>query len=153
MDRRAWPAVGMAIAWLAMGCTFPPPSQQSTAAELQALVPSRHCQPSLPVFGRFLYPGGVSPGAYLPPNGNIRMSQDGGWCQLNNVFVFRGVVTVGTMSLASPPIHGEVLTGNVGEQLRIAYRPFPAFTGTDAFVVHLNAPQPWDIPVRVTVIP
>ena len=152
MDRRAWPTVSMAIAWLAVGCTFPPPPQQSTAAELQALVSSKFCQPSLPVFGRF-YAGRAPFGAYIPPDGNIRMSQDGGWCQLSNVFVFSQVVTVGTLSLASPPIHGEVRTGNVGEQLRIAYRPFPGFTGTDAFVVHLDAPQPWDIPVHVTVIP
>lgn len=150
MARRIRPTLGVAAALLAVGCTIPPAPQQRTAAELQALAISKLCQPSLPVFGRF-YDSNF--GIYLPPNGNILMSQDGGWCQLSNLFVFQDVVTVGTLSLASPPAHGEVRTGIVGQQLRIGYRPSAGFTGTDGFVVHFDAPQPWDIPVRVTVVP
>ena len=138
---------------LAAGCDFPPPPQQSTAAELQALTPAKTCQASLPVFGRFFYPGDVPPGTYIPPQGTIRMNNDGGWCMLHNVFVFRDVITVGTLSLVKPPAHGEVRTGTVGDELRIAYRPQPGFTGADPFVVHLDAPQPWDIPVSVFVAP
>ena len=81
------------------------------------------------------------------------MNNDGGWCQISHIFVFRDVEEVGTMTLATPPAHGEVRTGNVGKQLRIAYRPAPGFTGIDDFVVHLATPQPWDIPIRVVVVP
>ena len=70
---------------LAAGCDFPPPPQQSTAAELQALTPAKTCQASLPVFGRFFYPGDVPPGTYIPPQGTIRMNNDGGWCMLHLV--------------------------------------------------------------------
>jgi hypothetical protein len=153
MQLRATLAMGVAITCLAAGCSFPPPPQQSTEAEMLALPTARLCEASLPVFGRFFFPGDVAPGAYIPPDGNIRMSNDSGWCQLTNTFVFREVVTTGTMSLATPPIHGEVRTGTVGQQLRIAYRPSPGFTGTDGFVVHLDTPQPWDIPVHVVVVP
>ncbi len=151
MAWRIRPALGIPAALLAAGCTIPPASQQSTAAELQALAISKLCQPSLPVFGRFL--DDTRFGIYLPPEGNILMSQDGGWCQLSNLFVFQDVVTVGTLSLANPPMHGEVRTGIVAQQLRIGYRPSAGFTGSDGFVVHFDAPQPWDIPVRVTVVP
>ncbi len=153
MDRRAWQAAGMAAVSLVAGCNIPPPPQQSTAAELQALPPARLCQPSWPLFGRFFFPGDVAPGTFIPPRGDIFMTADGGWCELSNVFVFRDVITVGTLSLVTPPQHGEVRTGTVGEELRIAYRPVPGFTGGDYFVVHFDAPQPWDIPVWVIVVP
>jgi hypothetical protein len=153
MHPRTLRNAGAAVALLAAGCSFPPPPQQSSAAELQALPPSRICVPNLPVFGRFFYPGDVMGGTYLPPHGSIVMSNDGGWCQIRHIFTFQEVITVGTMSLATPPVHGEVRTGTVGEELRIAYRPQPGFTGSDGFVVHLATPQPWDIPVAVTVVP
>lgn len=145
--------IGAMAALLAAGCNFPPPPQQSTAAELQALTPSRVCLPDLPVFGRFLYPGDVRYGSYIPPNGKITVSSDDGWCQISHIFTFQNSVTVGTLSLATPPLHGEVRTGVVGEQLRIAYRPVAGFTGTDHFIVHLDTPQPWDIPIAVSVVP
>ena len=157
MPRQASPTVSGAaallLAGLATGCDFPPPPQQSTAAEMQALVSSKLCEPNLPVFGRFFFPGDVPPGTYIPPQGNIRMNNDGGWCQISHIFVFREVEEVGTMTQAKPPAHGEVRTGNVGKQLRIAYRPAPGFTGIDDFVIHLATPQPWDIPIRVVVVP
>ena len=146
-------ATALLLAGLTAGCDIPPPPQQSTAAEMQALMSSRLCEPNLPVFGRFFFPGDVPPGTYIPPQGNIRMNNDGGWCQISHIFVFRDVEEVGTMTLATPPAHGEVRTGNVGKQLRIAYRPAPGFTGIDDFVVHLATPQPWDIPIRVVVVP
>ena len=146
-------ATAWLLAGLTAGCDIPPPPQQSTAAEMQALMSSRLCEPNLPVFGRFFFPGDVPPGTYIPPQGNIRMNNDGGWCQISHIFVFRDVEEVGTMTLATPPAHGEVRTGNVGKQLRIAYRPAPGFTGIDDFVVHLATPQPWDIPIRVVVVP
>ena len=153
MVRLTRPMVLGATAWLAAGCDFPPPPQQSTAAEMQALASSSLCEPNLPVFGRFFFPGDVPPGTYIPPQGNIRMNNDGGWCQISHIFVFREVEEVGTMTLATPPAHGEVRSGNVGKQLRIAYRPAPGFAGIDDFVVHLATPQPWDIPIRVIVAP
>jgi hypothetical protein len=152
MAHRIVPAF-LAIGWLAVGCDIPPPPQQSTAEQMQALESSKLCQPSLPVFGRFFFPGDVPPGTYIPPNGNIRMNNDGGWCQISHIFVFREVEEVGTMTLAVPPAHGEVRTGTVGKQLRIAYRPAPGFNGIDNFVVHLATPQPWDVPFRVVVEP
>ena len=94
-----------------------------------------------------------APGDYIPPNGNIGMNNDGGWCQISHIFVFREVEEVDTMTLVTPPSHGEVRTGNVGKQLRIAYRPAAGFTGIDNFVVHLATPEPWDIPIRVVVVP
>lgn len=152
-----WPgAIGtlaLLAAGITAGCDIPPPPQQSTAAEMQALAPSKLCEPNLPVFGRFFFPGDVPPGTYIPPQGNIRMNNDGNWCQISHVFVFRQVEEVGTMTLAKTPAHGEVRTGAVGKQLRIAYRPAPGFIGTDDFVVHLAVSQPWDIPVRVIVVP
>ena len=157
MSRQASPTVSGAaallLAGLATGCDFPPPPQQSTAAEMQALVSSKLCEPNLPVFGRFFFPGDVPPGTYIPPQGNIRMNNDGGWLPISHIFVFREVEEVGTMTQAKPPAHGEVRTGNVGKQLRIAYRPAPGFTGIDDFVIHLATPQPWDIPIRVVVVP
>jgi hypothetical protein len=145
--------LAVSIAVSVAGCSLPPPPQQSTEMELVALPTAKQCEASLPTFGRFFYPGDVSGGTYLPPEGNIQMSNDSGWCQLKNTFVFREVVTTGTMSLVTPPIHGEVRTGTVGQELRIAYRPSPGFTGSDGFVVHLATPQPWDIPVHVVVVP
>ena len=153
MGPRACKTIALAIAVLASGCQFPPPPQASTEAELRSLGFSKLCQPNLPVFGRFYYPGDIWPGDYLPPHGSILMSNDGGWCQIGHVFTYRQAVSVGTLSVATPPIHGQVRTGAVGPQLRIAYRPAPGFTGTDGFVVHLNTPEPWDIPVQVTVVP
>jgi len=157
MMLRAWPAIigaaALLVTGLTAGCNIPPPVQQSSAAEMQALVSSKSCEPDLPVFGRFFFPGGESPGDYIPPNGNISMNNDGGWCQISHVFVFREVEEVDTMTLVTPPSHGAVRTGNVGKQLRIAYRPAAGFTGVDNFVVHLATPQPWDIPIRVVVLP
>ena len=62
MGPRACKTIALAIAVLASGCQFPPPPQASTEAELRSLGFSKLCQPNLPVFGRFYYPGDIWPG-------------------------------------------------------------------------------------------
>ena len=144
-----WAIVGGAALGLA-ACQAPPPDQN--AALLTTLQPANTCSASLPTFGRF--PGGPDPtfDTYLPPHGRIAMANTGGWCTIHFTFAVRGQIPViAPLAVARPPAHGQVEVGAVGQAMRIAYRPAPDFAGTDGFTVHMGGPEPWTIPVRVSV--
>jgi hypothetical protein len=126
------------------------PQPGTSAANVEALPMARDCAASLPTFGRFYYPGNPL-GTYMPPNGSIRTSNDGGWCWTKYVFYWGQQPIVPGMRVSVPPQHGEVRTGAIGTELRFAYRPVPGFTGEDYFEIRLTSPDPWDVPVRVTV--
>ncbi|MGH7043542.1 MAG: hypothetical protein ACREFY_15645 [Acetobacteraceae bacterium] len=145
-----WAVLGVAALGLA-GCAEAPPNQN--AARLTALHPAQACTASLPTFGRF--PGGRSflDEIYLPPDARIAMANDGGWCTVRFTYAVRGEIpVVALLHVARPPAHGRAAVGSVGPSMRIAYRPVPGFAGTDAFTVHMAGPEPWNIPVYVTVI-
>ncbi len=145
--RLGLPALG---ALLALGGCAAPVAQN--AALLTTLTPARPCTASLPVFGRF--PGGPDPtfDTVLMPHGRIRTANDGGWCAIRFTFAVRGQIPViAPLSVARPPAHGQVVVGSVGQQMRIAYKPAPGFAGADRFAVWMGGPEPWRIPVRVTV--
>jgi hypothetical protein len=146
------PTLGFATVLLA-GCAPQQPQDWNVAA-LSTLRPAQSCEASLPFFGRWHYIGEkkVPPG-YMPPDGRIRMRNDGGWCTLSNQFTWEYIPMTPPMTVAQPPQHGEVVLGATGGALRIAYRPRPGYVGPDGFLVHLDAPSPETIPVRVTVAP
>jgi hypothetical protein len=149
-------AVGSALAFafvLLAGCGPQQPQDWNVAA-LSSLRPAQSCEASLPFFGHWHYIGekDVPPG-YMPPDGRIRMGNDGGWCTLSNQFTWEYIPMTPLMTVAQPPQHGEVVLGATTGALRIAYRPAPGYAGADGFQVHLDAPSPETIPVRVTVTP
>ena len=127
------------------------PQPGTSAANVEALPMARDCVASLPLFGSWHYPGGLVGEAYIPPNGSIRTNNDGGWCWTKYVFNWGQQPIVPGMRVAVLPQHGEVRTGAIGNELRFAYRPAPEFTGEDNFEIRLDTPNPWDVPVRVTV--
>ncbi len=144
-----WAVLGAASLALS-ACAFEPLNQN--AAELMALHPARACSADLPTFGRFPTGGGTGSDAYLPPDGQIAMGNDGGWCMIHFDFAVRGQIPViAPLRVSRPPAHGEAEVGSVGHSMRIAYRPAPGFAGTDRFTVYMAGPEPWDIPVHVTV--
>lgn len=144
--RRFIIAVLLALA----GCQAQPGPGQNVAA-LQALPTSRACVASLPPFGHWSYArdDGVF---YAPPDANIVVGDDGGWCQIRFEHTWNNLVIQAPLAVTAPPAHGEALVGSIGTSMRIAYKPAPAFAGTDTFTVHMASPNPWDIPVHVTVV-
>jgi len=144
-----WAVLGTASLALS-ACAFVPPNQN--AAVLTALHPARACSASLPTFGRFPTGAGAGSDAYVPPDAQIAMGNDGGWCMIHFDFAVRGEIPViAPLRVTRPPAHGEAEVGSVGRSMRIAYRPAPGFAGTDRFTVYMAGPEPWDIPVHVTV--
>jgi hypothetical protein len=133
-----------------VGCE-PPIGPGQNAAALAALNTSRACVAALPPFGYFHYPGDRLE-FYAAPAGTILMGDDGGWCQIRFRHFWGDRPIQAPLAVTTPPAHGDTLVGSIGVDLRIGYRPAPGFAGEDAFVVHLTAPQPFDIPVRVTVV-
>ncbi len=139
----------LAVAPLA-GCEKPLGAGQDAAA-LQALPTSRACVADLPPFGRWKYPGERFT-TYSPADGSMIVGGDGGWCQIKFDFAWGDLPLQAPLRVTHPPEHGEVMVGSVGLSLRIAYKPAQGFAGADSFTVHLAAPDPWDIPVHVTVV-
>ena len=143
-----------ALPLLAAGCQ-PSPGPGQNAAQLQALPQAKVCEASLPPFGRWYYAGsgrGIG-GEYIPPDGSIRMDNDGGWCVIAFTHYWGHLQQPiqAPLAVSRPPAHGQVIAGSIGTSLRIAYRPDPGFTGTDAFHVRMDAVERWDIPVQVIV--
>ncbi|MDR3538231.1 MAG: hypothetical protein P4L71_17180 [Acetobacteraceae bacterium] len=151
MIARLLPFAGALIGLFGLaGCQAPPGPGQDFAA-LQALPASRACVGSLPPFGRWIY--ALDDGVFVAlPHGTIVMGDDGGWCQIRFQHYWGQKPLQAPLAVLTPPAHGEAMVGSVGLSLRIAYKPAPGFTGTDHFTVHLTAPEPWDIPVAVTVV-
>jgi len=147
---RGWAALAGLTFGLA-ACQTPPPNQN--AARLIALHPAARCTASLPWFGR--YPAGDEqvPEIYRAPDGRIAMDNDGGWCTIDFTYsIYAGLLpVVAPLRVARPPAHGAAEVGSVGPAMRIAYRPAPGFAGQDDFAVHMGGPEPWTIPVHVTV--
>ena len=137
-------------ALLVAACQTAPQPEQNAQA-LAALRPAGDCTPSLPWFGREHYGPAPWDVIYMAPDGRVRMGNDGGWCMLSFEAQWAGIDINGPLDVRTPPAHGEVVVGSLGGRDRIAYRPAPGFTGADAFVVHMTAPEPWNIPVRVEV--
>lgn len=145
-----WTALGAVACGLA-ACQ-PPPSPNQNAALLTSLPQARDCTASLPTFGRFPTGGGTGSDAYMPPEGQIAMRNDGDWCTIHFTFAVRGQIPVVVpLRVKRSPAHGQVEVGSVGQEMRIAYRPAPGFVGTDPFMVYMAGPEPWNIPVQVTV--
>jgi hypothetical protein len=132
------------------GCEKPLGPGQDAAA-LAALPTSRACVPDLPPFGRWKYPGERFT-TYSPAGGTMIVGDDGGWCQIQFDFAWGDQPLQAPLRVIQPPEHGQVMVGSVGLSLRIAYKPAPDFAGADSFTVHLTAPDPWDIPVHITVV-
>ena len=124
---------------------------EQNAQALAALHPAADCAPSLPWFGRLYYGPAPWDMTYMAPDGRIRMGNDGGWCMIGFNVQWAGIDVDAPLSVRTPPAHGEVMVGSLAGRDRIAYRPAPGFTGSDAFSVHMASPEPWDIPVRVEV--
>jgi hypothetical protein len=142
--------VGSVLLALA-GCQ-PPPGPGQNFAALQSLPTSRACVASLPPFGYWQYSRERFDSYYVPPNATILVGDDGGWCQIRFEHWWGNQPIQAPLAVTAPPAHGEAMVGSVGTSLRIAYKPVPGFAGEDGFTVHLTAPQPWDIPVRVNVV-
>ncbi|MBN8874826.1 MAG: hypothetical protein J0H67_18465 [Rhodospirillales bacterium] len=132
-------------------CSQQPGPGQNVAA-LTTLPAARVCDASLPPFGFVVYARDDAPWD-APPNGRIAMANDGAWCQIRFEHAWINMLIQAPLTVEQPPAHGEVLVGSIGYSLRIAYRPVPGFVGQDHFVVRLHGPDPWDIPVAVTVSP
>ena len=143
-------ALGGGVVLALAGCAPEGPGQN--AAELQALPASRACVSNLPPFGYWRYAAERFNQYYVPPNGTITVGDDGGWCQIQFQHFVGDAPARFPLAVKDPPAHGEAMAGSIGTSLRIAYRPTPGFVGQDAFTVHMIGPQPWDIPVHVTVV-
>ena len=102
------------------------------------------CVVSLPWFGH-------QDTGYAAPHGTIAMADDGGWCALQFVQVFRQVIIVPGFSVVEPPTHGEARAERMPERLAVVYRPAPGFVGTDHFAVRTDGPISHTIPIDVTV--
>lgn len=157
MTQRPMPFAA-AAPWLLMpmlatlGACQAPPGPGQNAAALGALPPAHVCQASLPPFGHWQYARDDAV-FYAAAKATIAMANDGGWCQIAFEHDWGGRPAQEPLTVTTPPAHGEAIVGSVGVSLRIAYRPAAGFVGSDAFIVHLTAPDPWDIPVTVTVSP
>jgi hypothetical protein len=103
-----------------------------------------NCVVSLPWFGH-------ESGGYVAPRGTIVTSNDGGWCDLQFIQIFRQLPFQPTISVVEPPSHGEATAERLKDRLAVAYRPALGFVGTDRFAVHTDGPIPHTIPIEVTV--
>jgi len=103
-----------------------------------------NCVVSLPWFGH-------QEGDYAAPHGTITTNNDGGWCSLQFVEVFRQLSIVPAISVVEPPSHGEAAALRLADRLAIAYRPAPGFVGMDHFAVRTDGPVSHTIPIDVTV--
>jgi hypothetical protein len=124
-----------------------PPSEggKSVPTEPMAgLTPAARCVASLPWFGH-------QDTGYAAPQGTIAMTDDGGWCALQFVQVFRQLYIVPEISVVVPPGHGEARAERLPGRLAIVYRPAPGFVGTDRFEVRTDGPISHTIPIDVTV--
>ncbi len=142
----------LAGAALAVAGCQPAPGPGQNVSVLNALPQARVCVTSLPPFGRWQY-AHERVIYYVPPNASLTVDNDGAWCQIMFQHWWGGQPLQAPLSVITPPAHGEAVVGSVGVSLRIAYRPAPGFSGRDSFVVHLTAPEPWDIAVPVSVMP
>ena len=156
-NRRLIPAVAAlavagAVAGTVAGCQAERGPGQNEAV-LVALAPSRACQANLPFFGHYQYPDGrFGMGTqYAPAQGDIAMSNDGGWCAIRHEYYFYQTRITPELRVTVPPAHGEAIVGSVAGVLRIVYRPAAGFTGADSFELRLGGPDPFTIPVRVSV--
>jgi hypothetical protein len=102
------------------------------------------CVVSLPWFGH-------ESGGYVAPRGTIATSNDGGWCDLQFIQIFRQLYFQPKISVVEPPSHGEATAERLADRLAVAYRPAPGFVGTDRFAVRTDGPIPHTIPIEVTV--
>lgn len=146
------PSLLLLLPLLAVTACSQQPGPGQNVAVLSSLPEARVCQPNLPPFGYVQYARDEFPWD-APPNGSIAMANDGAWCQIRFHHAWINLLVQGPLSVEQPPAHGEVIVGSIGYSLRIAYRPAPGFAGSDHFVVRLHGPDPWDIPVAVTVAP
>jgi hypothetical protein len=142
--------VGVAVLLALSGCQTPTGPGQDAAA-LQALPGSRACVADLPPFGYWKY-ARDEPASTALPDATIIAGDDGGWCQIRFQHWWGQQPIQAPLALRTEPAHGEALVGSVGTSLRIAYKAAPGFAGSDMFTVHLGGPEPWDIPVHVTVV-
>ncbi len=151
MIARVLPLAAALVGLLGLaGCQEPPGPGQNFAV-LQAQPASPACVGSLPPFGRWHY-AAERVVYYFPPHATITVGDDGGWCQIAFEHYWGDHPIQAPLAVVAPPAHGEAMVGSIGLSLRIAYKPAPGFTGSDRFTVHLTAPEPWDIPVAVTVV-
>ncbi len=149
MKRRAgWAALLGCVLCLAACKRFQ--AQMTAEAELRALPPARSCSALLPDFGAREQAGGANV-IFLAPNGVMDIRNDGGGCWIRYRYRVGGKPVVPDMRISTPPDFGKVLVGGVDGELRIAYRPQTGYEGYDQFVVLLDTPEKWQIPVRVAV--
>jgi len=81
----------------------------------------------------------------------MRVSNSGGWCWFDVSATYASPRCVATYSVTNGPAHGEVVTGAVDQQARIAYRPAPGFLGGDSFLI-VNGTTNSQRPVTVTIV-
>ena len=125
----------------------PPPTEGGKAVPstpMSGMTAAASCVVSLPWFGH-------QDLDYAAPHGTITMADDGGWCALQFVQVFRELSIVPGISVVAVPNHGEARAERLPERLAVVYRPTLGFIGTDHFAVRTDGPVPHTIPIDVTV--
>jgi hypothetical protein len=85
-------------------------------------------------------------------NARLTVENDGGWCWADtHERSYWRTLSANNVAVTNPPKHGHVLVGDIDNQeIRIAYRPDPGFTGTDSFMVHYQVNER-DLMYSVTV--
>jgi hypothetical protein len=143
-------AVRLGVLLPLIGCQAPVGPGQNADA-LKALPQAHTCVANLPPFGHWVY--ARDDGVFTaPPNAQITVSDDGGWCQIQFEQYWGQQPIQAPLAVTVPPAHGQAVVGSVGLSLRIAYKPTPGVVGPDSFTVHMTAPDAWDIPVHVNVV-
>ena len=85
-----------------------------------------------------------------PPEGTMRMNNDGGWCWMMNSATAGGNQYGPFLKVTVPPSYGELAIAVLETQTRLAYKPQPGFTGEDAFQTVVE-PANFKVDYRVTV--
>jgi len=89
-------------------------------------------------------------GASVPAT--IRMNNKGGWCWLELSATQSGARYVPSYSVPRQPAHGQLMMGQVGQKMRVAYKPTAGFAGNDSFSL-VNETTGGERTVSVTVAP
>ncbi len=85
-----------------------------------------------------------------PPEGSMRMNNDGGWCWMMNSATAGGNQYGPFLKVTVPPNYGELAIAVLETQTRLAYKPKPGFIGEDAFQTVVE-PANFKVDYRVMV--